>query len=142
MSTIREAILKAADHIERHPSAFDFMTTEVPGDCGSIGCVIGWIAFFHPQFAKRTCHVHELCRAMLGIEGPTELWSATFYTRLYEIDEAEGLAFVDLNTWRHNACRVPITLRKYADKYHPARAVMPQSVREIFKPEEASCETI
>ena len=46
MSDIRQAILKAADHIERNPNSFDYCRAiTTPRQNGS-GCYVGWIAFF------------------------------------------------------------------------------------------------
>jgi hypothetical protein len=37
MNDIRDAILKAADHIERNPNRFDFSAVMVPPHCGAPG---------------------------------------------------------------------------------------------------------
>ena len=42
---VYEALLKAADHIERNPDLFDFYTERVP-ECGTPGCALGWAAYF------------------------------------------------------------------------------------------------
>jgi hypothetical protein len=45
MMNVYEAIMKAADHIERNPHLFDFDKERVP-DCGTPGCALGWTAHF------------------------------------------------------------------------------------------------
>lgn len=39
------AIMKAADHIERDPESYNFGRIHVP-DCGTQGCMLGWIGFY------------------------------------------------------------------------------------------------
>ncbi len=64
---IREAILKAADRIERNPDGYNFYSNGKP-DCGSPGCMMGWIGFelgfdAHPY----ACYVTPL-RDALGFD--------------------------------------------------------------------------
>lgn len=44
MTTIREAILAAAAHIEANPSSYRFRSNSPP-HCGTPGCMMGWIGF-------------------------------------------------------------------------------------------------
>lgn len=98
---MRDAILKAADHIEAHPEAFHFMETRVPHVCGTAGCALGWIGFF----AGLNAHsVGEVVAAM-----NTE--SFEFYDRM---DKYGGRTWIDDPTLCAKA------LRGYADEFHPA----------------------
>lgn len=45
MTTIRQAILQAADHIEKNPCDFNFYSVDKP-ECGTPGCALGWIGVF------------------------------------------------------------------------------------------------
>ena len=149
MTTVYEAIMLAVDHIERNPSAFNFMRFHLPSDhhCGTKGCAIGWIGHFSgmdfEKGAGDISRVHaNVCEPALGV-GHLE-----FYNRMNGL--AEG--------WKDSATICAATLRKYAEKYHapegslraltavdesfvqlpafitaqPKRDLIPASVREIF----------
>ncbi len=107
---IREAILKAADHIERNPRMFNFDEVVVPGNCGTPGCALGWIGHFsgvRPTDLQIWAFVNrDVCKPILGMP------AGTFYDRM---DELHGQT-----TWRHSAAECAFALRLYADKYHPA----------------------
>jgi len=45
-TSLRDGVLKAADHIEAHPEQFHFGSHEVPRNLNSRACVLGWIHFF------------------------------------------------------------------------------------------------
>lgn len=98
---IREAILKAADHIEANPGLFNFEYITVPG-CGSPGCALGWIGAFYGIQADET-----ICRMSVDVMG---IDSLEFYGRMREI--ARG-------NWRETAAGCAANLRLYANKYHP-----------------------
>lgn len=115
MSNIYDAIMKAADHIERHPEEFEFMETRVPRSCGSPGCAIGWIGHFaktkparlfglvpeRPEYAGKSIGV--VCRQVIGVGG------RSFYRRL----DATGH-----RGWQENPDACAKALRAYAQKYH------------------------
>jgi hypothetical protein len=105
---IREAILKAADHIERNPRDFNFDHAGIPDSCGSPGCAIGWIAYFADVMAKDSMldepPVTRICPELLGV-GEGE-----FYTRMNNLG---GLVWIDSGPQCASA------LRMYARKYHP-----------------------
>jgi hypothetical protein len=121
---IYNAILAAADHIERHPDMFRFSSITIPDGCGTPGCAIGWIAYFYGM------HEHEgfdciavFCR---GPEEKTHEWitntppmpisTRTFYIRM---DEFGG-------PWIRDARLRARNMRLYANKYHaPAKPVSP-----------------
>lgn len=121
---IRDAILKAADHIEQNPLKFDFWASDIPTGCGTPGCALGWIAHF--SGAQTTCAhdsrwaapVHVFCEDFLGLH-PEE-----FYEKIEDLS----------SEWRSDASACATGLRAYADKYHPAesRALIPASVLAIF----------
>src|ERR1700760_2850261 len=54
-----QAILRAADHIDRQPQLFDFERTRIPGNCRTPACALGWIGFFAGRTQARI-------RVMLG----------------------------------------------------------------------------
>lgn len=129
---IREALLKAADYIEAHPTEFDFGKTDRPHPCETPGCALGWIGFFmgveahandDTYFLNRVadaCNVPALKRGgFTGSEGE-------FYFRMNE-----------LGMWIHEASECAEVMRLYADKYHPAEKPkhigIPASVRAIFE---------
>jgi hypothetical protein len=113
-----QAILRAADHIERQPRLFDFERTRVPGNCHTPGCALGWIGFFAGRTQARV-------RAMLGLSflhrgiaivtvdaGSDPVITVTareFYQRM------DRLAARD---WRRDATQCANALRLYAAVYH------------------------
>lgn len=131
---IRQAILKAADHIERNPSAFNFGAVRFPkpNDCGTPGCALGWIGVFAglPDMYARSLDrsdswcVLRAAREVLGLPDKCHT-DSVFYERM---DEVAG------TDWRHSAATCARALRLYADRYHPAesRSLIPESVRAIF----------
>ena len=126
---IREAILKAADHIERNPEDFRFTQPAVPDQCGTPGCALGWIGYFlgEPEGLIWSYTHLDVSEHWLQL-GHSTIGAEIFYNRMSALEN--GLLW---NTWSVNAHRCAETLRKYADKYHPAPAdVIPASVREIF----------
>ena len=116
---MRQAILKAADQIQKHPDLFEFCALGVPeNDCDSPGCALGWISFYsNVEWGKKGCPLNNA----LGVSNDLE-----FYDRIRDSDP-------DLN-WHHNADICAALLRKYADKYHPA-IEMPEAVRKLFDTE-------
>ena len=82
MTTIREAILKAADHIERNPREFNFSSTSIPSErgCGTPGCALGWIGYFGSVSGP----FHEACSV---IQLPVRLFDGEFqfYSRMDEV---------------------------------------------------------
>jgi len=114
---IRQAILKAAAHIERNPSLFDFKCLRVPpGECGTPGCVLGWIGFFaqvKSSYDFSTASNLDVSRFM-GIPDTT----LVFYERMSQCSkQANGDTCYE---WRSNAEKCAKAMRVYADRYHPA----------------------
>jgi hypothetical protein len=120
---IRDAILKAADHIERHPGDFDFGSAMVPHTCGSPGCALGWLGHF---IGGCTTYRH-VCDRVFGID------EYKFYERLTEAEMGPKPDW-SYGTWHRDAGVCARVLRLYADKYHPAERyeLIPESVRNIF----------
>jgi hypothetical protein len=96
----REAILKAADHIERNPHLFRFSRTEIP-DCGTPGCALGWIGFFMGI---------EVGACILSTQ-PAIASDRDFYDRMTALTDP---------FWIVSSETCAKGLRLYANKYHPA----------------------
>jgi hypothetical protein len=116
---IRDAILRAADHIERHPQDFNFGSVSIPV-CGTPGCALGWISAYCDF--PRGEHGFSKCCDLLGLEpefqtgikldaGAFKDQSFTFYNRMKKLGGS---------SWCSNAINCAEALRLYADKYHPA----------------------
>lgn len=105
---VREAILAAADHIERHPGQFTFWSCSVPDGCGAPGCAIGWIGHF--MGAEHSAIGFRVAVKKLGY-GESEM---LFYDRMDEIAGSRA--------WKQSAAACANTMRLYADKYHPAES--------------------
>lgn len=121
---LRQAILKAADQIERNPDVFNYWKTSVP-PCGSPGCAIGLVAA-HLGF-REGLYVSMNCHRILGVD------SHTFYARMGDAATSIDAAKV----WMHYPLLAAQSLRLYADKYHPQEGIeeiraIPDAVRHIF----------
>jgi hypothetical protein len=119
---VREAILKAAGHIEANPEQFNYYLCRVP-ECGTPGCAIGWIGHF------AGC---DRGKSIYRVEEVTGVSNFKFYMRMSEISR----------DWKRDGEACAEVLRLYADKYHPAPKVehfgIPDSVRAIFAESVAS----
>lgn len=108
---IYNAIMKAADHIERHPELFDFETMLVPA-CGTPGCALGWTAHFM-QFDHEDANVGDFAAKMLP-------WSeGAFYEKMNRVFGAMRF------DWIGDAALCARTMRAYAAKYHAPAPVVP-----------------
>jgi hypothetical protein len=113
---IRDAILKAADHIEQNPRQFNFGSIKIPrkSDCGTPGCALGWIGFFGGLTWKESDYDSEWCvlRASNELLGHDDQMhsSSVFYDKMGAL----------VSGWKDSAPRCAAALRLYADKYHPA----------------------
>lgn len=106
---VYSAIMKAADHVEREPSLYEFRNVRVP-DCGSPGCMLGWIGYFlgiRPgTLIQSYCSPQVATPAkLLGLKSQTD-----FYQRLNDFG-LDGSYVRD----HKFAARV---MRLYAEKYH------------------------
>lgn len=104
--SIRNAILAAADHIERNSGTFNFMAGVVPHDCKSPGCAIGWVAHFA---GSARLGYSEACTEIFGFH------RHDFYRRLSDLTGDEGKL---LGKWSKDAMTCALGLRLYADKFH------------------------
>lgn len=128
MTNIYTAIMRAADHIEQHPNIFDFSQFQLPRDCDTPGCALGWIGFFagfslddDVQFSWDVMRVGDLLGLDLAHHNPKN----EFYIRLDALSPG----------WYANAVKCAAGLHAYADKYHGHEKPqgIPESVREIFE---------
>lgn len=109
---IYDAIMKAADHIERHPKLFNFAEVWVP-DCGTPGCALGWIGHFagvkHDGYPQALSEIHV----------PRALTCASwdFYARLESLTGGPR--------WRNDAAICARGLRLYAAQYHSDEKAKP-----------------
>lgn len=106
---IREAILKAADWIEKNPHLYNFDRTRVP-DCNTPGCMVGWIGHFMGYEPGTRCWQDGGAEQIVGV-----YWGI-FCDRIKEFLDYRG---VDNS---YTVCPIAAVkgLRAYADKYHPA----------------------
>lgn len=117
----RNAILKAADHIEANPGLFDFSSVKPPYECGTPGCALGWINVF-----SEVKPIHQTClNSHITIGVPSEV----FYKQMNFVS---GEGNYD---WTDNGANCAISLRLYADKYHPgemrAEEISPEVSSEL-----------
>jgi hypothetical protein len=143
MTNVYSAIMKAADHIERHPDQFVFLTPWVPTNyIDDVGCALGWIGAFagmpekNPQTQQWNSH-HEVAADVLDLDrterdvlrigsgGPSVSGSEIFYARLNR--------FVGSSQWRRDAQLCATALRCYAERYHKP---LPDAVVQIFNQEQ------
>lgn len=114
---IRDAILAAADHIEANPKQFSFMSIEQPSrpHCGTPGCALGWIGAFG-GYRSMIFQGHRASLPALGLPESSD-GAHMFYARM---DSLKGRL-----SWQSDAADCAVTLRRYADKYHPATEQKP-----------------
>ena len=113
---IHDAVMKAADHIERNPHLFEFDMNPVPHDCGTPGCALGWVGYF---MRTGECAADVACVMSL----PSEPWAEcvwgwqpndhtpefAFYNRMTDISGG--------TKWTRDPIICASTLRLYAAKY-------------------------
>jgi hypothetical protein len=111
---VYEAVMKAADHIERNPWRYDFCRAiNSPGVDGN-GCLVGWIAFYMGETAGQRCGESldapeeieaSLCKRLLGIG------FSDFVYRMGLLNHELREAFTS------HAPTAATCLRRYASKY-------------------------
>lgn len=126
---IRQAILKAADHIEQNPDHFRYVSNDRPdAGCGTPGCMLGWIGIFLGMKEERYggSWAAQVAKAI----GTSH---SSFVHGFVSVEAQARQLWVHENPNAHtNAAAL---LRIFADRYHPAaesRALIPASVRAIF----------
>lgn len=115
--SIYDAILKAADYIETHPTRFNMDAIRVPDSatppgCGTPGCALGWISHFY-GVESRSYGYMENIKDPLGIVSDTD-----FYTRMKRVSKSRGAGWCGYGLWTVNAKKCAQALRLYAAKYH------------------------
>lgn len=119
---IRQAMLLAADRIERSPSCYNFYNARSPGHRDD-GCIIGWTAYYMGEQPNQECGVdgdgslRNLCGKLFGVT------PRVFFDRIIALNKR---TFVETEF-------VAKAMRAYADKFLPAEpAGIPDGVRDIF----------
>lgn len=128
---VRNAILAAADLIERNPELWAFNNTEVP-PCGSPGCAIGLIGAL--MGAKVDTVVSHISLDVVSVK------DREFYNRMTDINCAMPNC-IGRPSWHDSAEVAAECLRIYADKYHAnstTKTGLPDVVRKIFRQPEAA----
>lgn len=114
---VRQALLAAADHIEARPQAYCFKNSNKP-DCGSPGCLMGWVGFFAEVKDKdkrdwdTPGYANQVAKEVLGLNG----WAHFF---------GLGSELGDFSKYTQDSKQAAGMLRAYADKYHPAPVQAP-----------------
>lgn len=116
---IRQAILRAADRIEREPKSYNFMRMYTPRG-GDVACMWGWVGHelgMQPQTPNfrvasacgipdgQTGHLYEYCNRSHS----WRFWDSTFY-----------------QTSAKSAAR---QMRSYAEKFYPAEKLDPDFLK-------------
>ena len=124
MTTVYEAINLAADHIERNPNTYFHGASRISGGSADSerGCSIVWIARLSHRGFKPYTQVEDAAN-QLGLP-MTDCNNGEYFDRL--------TAIAGSIEWRFDAKICAATLRKYAEKYHAPRDLIPAGVREIF----------
>lgn len=111
MTSKHWAVLRAADHIDKHPERFDFRTLKTPLTRFERGCALGWIAFFvndHLEPHSDGYLVNDFCEQFFGIS------DTKFYERMRRLEVGTSSRMI---TWPQSAAICADTLRKYAQRY-------------------------
>jgi hypothetical protein len=111
MNNIYDAIMKAADHIERNPELFQFHRIYVP-ECGTPACALGWIGFF----------VGSKDATRIATDGLTNVGYVA-ETALKIHDAGVFYAFMQENAglrWQRNAAECAAGMRLFAKRYRDA----------------------
>jgi hypothetical protein len=132
---IYDAIMKAADHIERNPALFRFESVYIPGDCGTPGCALGLIGYFLGISEDRAA---QECGGTHTVPHIAVQYLKTSWIDLFRHDESSSefyrrMAELTDTLWKSSADKCAKALRLYAAKYHaPQRTGIPAIIREIF----------
>lgn len=101
---VRQAILAAADHIERNPASYEFYALYVPSDTSCKACMLGWVGYMLGMHGEP----NNAVKRRLGLPA---------FDGYLLISETSGLRDF------HCIEQVCKALRAYADKYHPAAPI-------------------
>lgn len=114
---VRQALLAAADHIEANPQAYCFNNSAKP-DCGSLGCLMGWVGVFAEVKDKNKRdraapgYANQVAQKVLGL---------TSWAHFVSLGSELGAFF----NYTQDSKQAAGMLRAYADKYHPAPVQAP-----------------
>jgi len=121
---IRNAILSAADSIERDTNLYDFMSTNITDGCGTSACALGWIGYHLGYKDNGHDAINKIVQA-IGIGDATNKSQTLFYRLMDDISAGGAFCTLPPN-------KVAKDLRLFADKYHPEQDYIPASIRAIF----------
>lgn len=107
--TVKDAIYRAANFIESNQNQYDFFNTIKPNDCGSPGCVLGWIGYFYGTEEKVAGEIAKEMFPNFNHPVPEML----FYDELSKIRRSLGLD----QAWQKDANIAAQCLREYANRY-------------------------
>lgn len=110
----REAILKAAAHIEQHPESYDFMRTRTPA-VGDSACLLGWIGHFMGM--GDYVPIGNVAEA-LGFKVTLALDHCfEFYNAITKLEPARELSGRHGYEWNFRADVAARAMRKYAETF-------------------------
>ncbi len=133
---VREAILRAADHVERHPRRATYSDPRIPRGEDGTGCFIGWINYFQLQQMSALRRWWNGLGTNLVKPSLLGCWSeGGVFARVSDL--------ADSGNWEDRFWTIhpewwPKLMRAYADEFYPAPAKrvqhvgIPDSVRAIF----------
>jgi hypothetical protein len=142
---MRDAILSAADRIERYPGCLDWSQGINPylwnQHCTS-GCPLAWIGFFEDNCSRD----YRDAASRMGITPYMFYREMDSFLPGYQRWEWWAIPkeerHMPLSPWSYDNKVCADCLRKFADKFFPVRHEgLPEAVREIFNVEEAQCAT-
>lgn len=110
MITPYDAIIKAANRIQRDPGCYSFWENGKPARSGGIGCLLGWIGYYlQVPYDKDGAYPHKVAHVL----GHRDMGTAL-------------QAIVPIHDGYHDSKPLVIALKKYAEKKHapkPKKAV-------------------
>jgi hypothetical protein len=117
---IYNAIMLAADWIERHPKQHSYVYPSVPDSPEDKGCPLAWIGYFaqpgKKRFERKAYTARVVAPHILGVN------EATFFSRMDSLQPWYRLN----GAWKRSAKIAIRCMRLYAENYHaPAKPVTP-----------------
>lgn len=116
--SIREAILRAADSIEREPKRYSYKSNAGPG-CGAPLCMTGWIGFHLSVPVTNDSYMYRV-KVVTGFDYiDIEKW------RLSQNATMPSEQYLRLQSYQSVASVAAELLRLYADHKFPAAPIAP-----------------
>lgn len=119
----REAILRAADHLAENPKRLDFSRVRMPQDPNDTGCVLGWIGYFmgaQPTMIDGLPYYLTRYNSLGSIERKLGWrYEGDFFDEMNKLQPFWEKVLM-FRPWFINGKGCAKTLRRYADRYHPA----------------------